>query len=137
MRQKIILVFLIISSLFISCTTVNIEESSLLNNEVSVSSMISSIDKYGNVTLNITSKNFFETGFSFGDEVLLETETGLITKAKIFNQYFEKEDLTIITTGIDSQLITISLSLGNFANKGNLKLGNRVKITLINNNSLV
>lgn len=135
MWRKLAIVFFFTTFLFSSCTTTVPKDSYTLDKKVSISSYISSIDNYGNVTLNTFSKDFLDKGFSVGDEVLIETDTGLITTAKIYSQYFEKEDTTIITTGMNSQLITISLSLGNFAKKGNLELGNNVTITLINLNS--
>jgi S-adenosylmethionine hydrolase len=134
MKRIIFLLTIITSLIFISCTNTNLQETQTINKEVQIASKISSIDKYGNITLNITTEELLSSGFSYGDEILLVSENGYMKKAQISSKYSLEEGSTIIKTGVSSQAISASINYGNMAEEGSLTLGENIEIKLLSSN---
>jgi S-adenosylmethionine hydrolase len=103
----------------------------MINKEVQILSKISSIDKYGNITLNITTSELLSQGFSYGDEILILSDNGYMKKAQISSEYTLEEGSTIIKTGVASQPISASINYGNMAEEGSLTLGENIELKLL------
>ncbi|MCK9190498.1 MAG: hypothetical protein M0P10_02980 [Sphaerochaetaceae bacterium] len=130
--KRFILLLTIITSLFaISCTSERLENTQSLNNEVQLSAQIASIDRYGNVTLNITTKELYSNGFNYGDHLLLVADNGYMTTAIISTEYTLEEGSTILKTGVNSQPVTACINYGNMAEEGSLTLGDSIELKLI------
>lgn len=135
MKRILLFITLIASLLAISCSSLSGNQPNTINKEVHISGKISSIDKYGNITLTITTKELLDTGFSYGDEVLILADNGYMTNAKISTDYLLKEGSAIIKTGLDKQPISASINYGNIAEEGSLSLGEVIKFSLINSSN--
>lgn len=131
MKHTILLLTIITSLIFVSCANTNLQETQMINKEIQISSKISSIDKYGNITLNITTSELLSNGFSYGDEILIVSDNGYMKKAQISSKYSFEEGSTIIKTGVDSQPVSASINYGNMAEEGSLTLGENIKLKLI------
>lgn len=126
---------IIASLLAMSCSSLAGNQPETINKEVQISGKISSIDKYGNITLTITTKELLDMGFSYGDEVLILADNGYMTNAKISTDYSLEKGLAIIKTGLDKQPVSASINYGNIAEEGSLALGEGIKFSLINSSS--
>lgn len=135
--MKHIILLLIVSATLLatSCTTATFHDTQIINKNVQITSKISAIDKYGNITLNITTEELLSKGFSYGDEVLIISKNGYMNKAQISTKYSLDEKSTIIKTGIKSQPISISINYGNIAEDGSFTLGEEIELKLISENS--
>lgn len=131
MKRLFLLLSIIISFLSISCTNTDLLDTQVIDKNVQISSKISSIDKYGNITLTITTKELLSNGFSYGDEILLVSDNGYMKKAQISTKYSVEEGSTIIKTGASNQAIIASINYGNMAEEGSLVLGENIQLKLI------
>lgn len=131
MKRIILLLTIITSLLCISCTNTNLQETQMVDKEVQIESKISSIDKYGNITLNVTTEELISRGFSYGDEILIVSENGYMKRAIISSEYSLEDGSAIIKMGIPSQPISVSINYGNMAEEGSLTLGEKVEIKLL------
>jgi S-adenosylmethionine hydrolase len=135
MKRIFLLLTIIISLFSVSCANTDLQDTQIINKEVQISSKISAIDKYGNITLNITTKELLSNGFSYGDEILLVSDNGYMKKAQISTEYSLEEGSTIIKTGVDSQPVSASINYGNMAEEGSLTLGETILLKLLSGNN--
>lgn len=134
--KKILLFITIFISLFaMSCSSLAGNQPDTINKDIQISGKISSIDKYGNITLTITTKELFDKGFSYGDKVLIIANNGYMKSAKISTDYSQAEGLAIIKTALDEQAVSASINYGNLAEEGTLSLGEEINFSLINNSN--
>ena len=131
MKLKLLFISLIISLLAMSCSSLAGSQPETINKQVQISGKISAIDRYGNITLTITTEELLERGFYYGDEVLILADNGYMTNARISTEY-SLDSIAIIKTGLDTQPISASINYGNLAEEGDLSLGEVIKFSLIN-----
>lgn len=96
--------------------------------DASTSGVVTSVDKYGNMTLDLLVQNLLNSGFEFGDNLVVrigehEIEAPFITD---YSDVDNGSELVRGPNGMGSRNIMVAINMGNFAEVYKVKEGDKV-----------
>ncbi|MCH3917155.1 MAG: hypothetical protein LKE40_06790 [Spirochaetia bacterium] len=117
--------------LAVSCSTAAAVDQKAEVPPVVCTGQITSIDKYGNVTLNIPTKAMLDQGVSFGDTLEVRFDNGFQFDALLLPEYSVKDGAYMVLGGAGSFPLYLSINHGDLADKASVRIGNSVSMTLL------
>ena len=130
--KKINISFILVISLLLNCllSCNNVNNTSIINNNVSINEVkdqiyyIEKIDKYGNIILSISGRDFLKSGFEFGDVINASIE-GVNYDMPICPNYTDvaQGDLVCrvwIEDDVNEDSVLLCINMGDFATDKNI-----------------
>ncbi len=106
-----------------------------INKNITIEARIAAIDVYGNITLNILTKDFIDANFDLNKKIILQFSNGYLIDSFITPSNYNIECGICYTKATDAENpISIGIKEANLAKIGTLKIGDKVKISQISIN---
>jgi S-adenosylmethionine hydrolase len=127
---KAILTIGIAISFLASCANATEIPTLSINKNITIDAKIASIDAYGNITLNILTKDLLTANFNYNNKVLIQFSNGYLVESNLTasNNNLNDGQCYIRTVSEDTP-ITVGIKTNNLAEIGTLKIGDIVKIS--------
>ncbi|MGD1820528.1 MAG: hypothetical protein ACPKOI_11725 [Pleomorphochaeta sp.] len=125
----------IIALSLIGCRSTTELETKTINKNITIDAKIASIDAYGNITLNILTKDLLMADFNYSNNLILQFSNGyLIESSLTLSNNNINEGQCYIRTVSEDNPITVGIKAENLAKIGTLKIGDIVKISQLQSN---
>lgn len=112
-----------------SCRSTEAIQTSSINKNISIDAKIASIDAYGNITLNIVSRNIFDANFNYDSKLILEFSNGYLIESYFTSSNNDIEEGKCYLRAVgEENPITIGIKSENLAEVGTLEIGDLVEI---------
>lgn len=119
----------IIITSFASCQSATNLSTYSINKNISIDAKIASIDAYGNITLNILTKDLLEANFNYENKLLLKFSNGYLIESSLTpsNNNIDEGECYIRTVNTETP-VTVGIKAQNLAEVGTLNIGDLVQI---------
>lgn len=127
---KILLIIGIAISFLASCANTTEIPTLSINKNITIDAKIASIDAYGNITLNILTKDLLNAKFNYNNKVLIQFSNGYLVESNLTSSNNNLNDgQCYIRTVSEDTPITVGIKTNNLAEIGTLKIGDIVKLS--------
>lgn len=124
-----IILLVLISILLSSCQSSESITTETINKNISIDAKIAAIDAYGNITLNILTKNIIDADFDLSKKLFLQFSNGYLAESFLTSTNKNIDCGICYATAIgEDNPISIGIKEENLAKIGTLKIGDTVKI---------
>jgi len=125
----------IIITSFVSCKSATNLTSYSINKNVTIDAKIASIDAYGNITLNILTKDLIDANFNYENKLLIKFSNGYLIESILTpsNNNIEEGECYIRTVNTETP-VTVGIKSQNLADVGTLNIGDLVQIYQLSSN---
>lgn len=102
-----------------------------------LTSTVSTVDKYGNLTLDLLTQNLWDVGLEFGDLIRIEIN-GQVFEAPFVTSYTDVDQGSMLVRGpggVGTNNVILAINMGNFAGTYGIQEGAEVSLTLLEKGS--